>query len=749
MTKLRIQGAWRRLSLLYAAALLCLAGCPGTPSSGSRTPALSSRDVDVSPPAGGEVELAQVATAAPTDSWEAAVRRVRWVTYFPSTGDPNQGVDAKPEDVLADLLLLRRAGFGGLITYTTKGVQGTTLTKIAEACGYDGLILGVWNCKSQEELVAARNCASSSIVLGISVGNEGWKKRYTHAELVDAIDGLRAATGKKVTTTEEIDDYADPELTGIGDWIFPNAHPYFHSRIEPERAVRWTENVYNDLQRRAGQKLVWFKEVGLPTAGGEGLSEKRQLEYYQALAKTSVLYATFESFSLPWKNHLPIEPHWGVFETDRRPKLMGQHLLKQYSHVDVPEVSLQLALRGKEGVGGNEAGKSPMIIGAKFSVDQSYIPSGVIGDLGDIEFTFPESGVVRFVYTPRGKGPHEWDHKYLKGKLNEKPSRQAGAAWLSPANNWGESPGGGYDLREFGPNLVAWEARSLEGPLNVRFFSGGVAWKWSPKGEQVKVPYPDTVPWTQLGTKTLGPEWQTFQGGLDGRSLDFTRLVCGFGWLATWDDNVPRDGKVAPRHVLEIRNVRYEQAASQPTSDKVFYVYDDADSSHNHFTPSGRMGDCGDVRIEEVCTVKPYSGKTCMKVTYTAKGTGPHSCEYPPPCKWAGCYWQNPPNNWGEKEYWKNKGYNLSVYRQLVFYARAERNCNLTFLVGGIEAPFGDSAPAAARQFVSLTTEWKKFTVPLAGYDLKHIIGGFGFVTNWDENREGTTFYLDEVKFEK
>jgi exo-beta-1,3-glucanase (GH17 family) len=80
------------------------------------------------------------------------------------------------------------------------------------------------------------------------------------------MDEIRKATGKPVTTAEAIDRYADPVLLNFGDWVFPNAHPYFHDRYDPAPAVRWTQGAFNELERRSN-RFVLFKEVGLPTAG--------------------------------------------------------------------------------------------------------------------------------------------------------------------------------------------------------------------------------------------------------------------------------------------------------------------------------------------------------------------------------------------------------------------------------------------------------------------------------------------------
>ncbi len=50
---------------------------------------------------------------------------------------------------------------------------------------------------------------------------------------------------------------------------------------------------------------------------------------------------------------------------------------------------------------------------------------------------------------------------------------------------------------------------------------------------------------------------------------------------------------------------------------------------------------------------------------------------------------------------------------------------------------------------MELTKEWKKYTIDLADKSLMHIIGGFCFSASRDDNPNGYTLYLDEIRFEK
>lgn len=282
-----------------------------------------------------------LASPAPTE-WREKISGIIWIAYAPSRSNPSRGIEAKPDAIAADLAVLRQAGFTGLVTYGSSGTMGTDLPKIAEATGFRGLIIGIWNPKSERENATAKLAAAIPIVLGYCVGNEGLDQRYKFTELAAAISSLREATGKAVTTAEQIEDYDDDKLLQLGDWIFPTVHPYFHRQLAPTAAVQWTENAWMKLSRRT-DRFVWFKEVGLPTAGAEkeSLSESNQQSYYVSLSLTPVRFVYFEAFDQPWKTHLPVEPHWGLFRADRSPKSLASYLQSAAREQQPPSIPTQ------------------------------------------------------------------------------------------------------------------------------------------------------------------------------------------------------------------------------------------------------------------------------------------------------------------------------------------------------------------------------------------------------------------------
>lgn len=168
-----------------------------------------------------------------------------------------------------------------------------------------------------------------------------------------------------------------------------------------------------------------------------------------------------------------------------------------------------------------------------------------------------------------------------------------------------------------------------------------------------------------------------------------------------------------------------------------FAVYVDQGARANHFIPSGWMGDYGDLKINPGAAENPHSGKTTFKITYSAKMTQGAG--------WAGMYWQQPANNWGDKK----GGYNLTGATKLTFWARGEKGGEkiAEFKIGGITGEYPDSDSQAMGPVV-LSNEWQKYTMDLKDKDLSNIIGGFCFSVSKDDNPNGFVVYLDDIVYE-
>lgn len=166
-------------------------------------------------------------------------------------------------------------------------------------------------------------------------------------------------------------------------------------------------------------------------------------------------------------------------------------------------------------------------------------------------------------------------------------------------------------------------------------------------------------------------------------------------------------------------------------------VYTDDKSNKNHYIPSGWMGDYSGIKMDLASKDGPQSGTHCIKFTYKPSSETV--------VRWAGVYWQDPPNNWGEKD----GGFDMTSAKKLTFWAKGAKGGELIkeFKVGGIKGAFSDSDEVAIGP-ITLGKTWKQYTINLKGRDLTAISGGFCWATDLDSNPGGLTFYLDEVKYE-
>ena len=168
-----------------------------------------------------------------------------------------------------------------------------------------------------------------------------------------------------------------------------------------------------------------------------------------------------------------------------------------------------------------------------------------------------------------------------------------------------------------------------------------------------------------------------------------------------------------------------------------FNVYTDKNARSNHFAPSGWMGDYSDIAFTDSWKESPHSGTACIKITYR-----PNMSQG---ARWAGMYWQNPPNNWGDRK----GGFDLTGAKKLTFWARGEKGGERVEEVkmGGISGSYPDSDTTSIGPII-LTKDWQQYTIDLEGRGLSYISGGFCWSTNLDVNPDGATFYFDDIRYE-
>ena len=161
-------------------------------------------------------------------------------------------------------------------------------------------------------------------------------------------------------------------------------------------------------------------------------------------------------------------------------------------------------------------------------------------------------------------------------------------------------------------------------------------------------------------------------------------------------------------------------------------VFDEPDTTSSYI-PSGWMGTTAAITMDEKCQDNPKEGEHCLKFGYSNPG------------QWGGVVWQNPPDDWGDKP----GGYDLRGATKLTFWARGEaggEKMKFGFGLLGRDKTHWDTGKKETGE-ISLTTEWKQFTIELEGLNLGRIKTGF----YWTLAGQGKplTFYLDRIAFEK
>jgi hypothetical protein len=155
------------------------------------------------------------------------------------------------------------------------------------------------------------------------------------------------------------------------------------------------------------------------------------------------------------------------------------------------------------------------------------------------------------------------------------------------------------------------------------------------------------------------------------------------------------------------------------------------DGARPGYVPSGWMGEIKSLTMDETCADRPHGGATCTRFDYTYEGG------------WVGVAWQSPAQDWGDLP----GGYDLTGAKRLTFWARGERGgerVKFGFGLLGPEKKYGDSARGETE--VTLTREWKQYSIGLGRKSLRRIKTGF----LWTLAGQGrpVTFYLDDVRYE-
>lgn len=191
------------------------------------------------------------------------------------------------------------------------------------------------------------------IIVAVNLGNEifvDWSYHGFDADQIplylEWVEKVQQAVDVPVTLADDYNFWNKPHSKAIGeklDFIVLHAYAMWNSK-QLEEAVSWTEEIYNDIQSRFPDKQIVLGESGwatssISTNGDERLivaeaSEEAQAKFYgeymQYLRENKIASFYFEAFDEKWKGGLDkpdgiAEKNWGLYRSDRTPKLVVQN----------------------------------------------------------------------------------------------------------------------------------------------------------------------------------------------------------------------------------------------------------------------------------------------------------------------------------------------------------------------------------------------------------------------------------------
>jgi exo-beta-1,3-glucanase (GH17 family) len=693
-------------------------------------------------------------------------RELRGIAYGPfrDCQNPHWGPFPTEEEVKEDIARLFHMS-NGIRTYSALTMTGQ-IPRIAHEHGLP-VCAGAWLGrekdaegnpvlnKNREEISALITIANTVPLDCVIVGNEVLLRGdLTEAELLAYIQEVKDAVDVPVTTAE-IGALlrSHPAVLDAVELIMFHIYAYWDKQ-PIDRAVDYVVQEYLRWREEYPNKRIIIGETGWPSDGparGEAVPslENQRRFFYGFLAAAEqhdIEFYYFDAFDELWKREGGVGSHWGYDYADRTGKHEVQNVLISKQHLFH---WVYLPLMFKDGLTAAVGDRPPssrwtwaqphafpsvqeapedefVVFGEYCAKENHFAPSGWMGDWNDLGYyecdrSNPHSGQVSVRISYAAQGPESW----------------AGIYWQEPDGNWATIEGAGYDLDD--ATSLRFYARGERGDEQIKFLMGGI---W---GE-----YPDSQqPALSTDIITLTQDWTEYTIDLRGRDLSY--VIGGFGFVTDRCLNTePITFYLDDIHYVLDGDPGAPTPTPTPETPYTFDVYRDADVAGNHYVPSGWMGDTGDIILDECSQEHTHTGRTAIRVEYTAERKGPHECDGLSPCGWAGVYWQEPAYNWGDRP----GGYDLTGARALTFWAKGENGGeNISFKIGGIgcaSASYPDSlCPARVLGSpIILTTTWQVFTIPLsADLDLRSLVGGFLWTASQRDNPDGAIFYLDDIQY--
>ena len=180
------------------------------------------------------------------------------------------------------------------------------------------------------------------IMIAINVGNESqvfWSDHKVPQEkLIAYIKEVQSKTSVPVTTADTWDYWVNlaesQKVIDAVDFVATHIYPVW-GKIDIDKAMEFTEHIYDSLKSVIPNKKIIITEAGWPTYTEGDLhvpkagDEVKQNIYFNQLMKWSkennVIVFNFASFDESWKG-TGTEGHWGLFSENRKAKLVMKNL---------------------------------------------------------------------------------------------------------------------------------------------------------------------------------------------------------------------------------------------------------------------------------------------------------------------------------------------------------------------------------------------------------------------------------------
>ncbi len=228
------------------------------------------------------------------------------------------------------------------------------------------VMLGIWLDGKKSEEVNNEQVETgirlanefSDIVIAVNVGNEifvfwSWHRIEDMDKVIGKIRHVRSNIKQPVTVSDDYNFWNKPEAQKVAaelDFICLHAYAIWNSQLL-DNAMKWTDDVYNDIQRRHPNHRIASCETGWPVDKvSTGDSDEARLvkakvgeveqeiffnQYNDWVNENNVISFYFQSFDEKWKGGFDgetpmkkMEKHWGLYFSDRTPKKVMQNMQK-------------------------------------------------------------------------------------------------------------------------------------------------------------------------------------------------------------------------------------------------------------------------------------------------------------------------------------------------------------------------------------------------------------------------------------